>query len=317
MRYLIKKNPKYETRTTTFNMSLQAWEIIQAIQEGYKMENQSVTMGEIINDLIIAHIESVEENMYICQIDGKKYTAKDLFEKFHEHAKQEKLNLKEILNNKWQTMQNDLLTELYVTMYNYVAEVKDEMTIKFKNKCETDFNWKNYIKDVDYEFVNKLENQSGNYYITSCKEQIYTQYLNSIINENFDCLCKKCFEEFSEETIKEKFKELKFILSEEEFEKNVPTTDLNIIVEALSYYDDYKRYNIIHLSLIRLCYEKYILPNLHLLGENEIKEYTNCTDINFCMTFATLMQSLEEKNIISIKMIDFIQFIITLKDNKI
>ncbi|ONI40297.1 hypothetical protein AN396_06380 [Candidatus Epulonipiscium fishelsonii] len=86
---------------------------------------------------------------------------------------------------------------------------------------------------MDYEFVNKLENQSVNYYITSCKEQIYTQYLNSIINENFDCLFKKNALKNSEETILKKFKELKFLYYLKKNLRRMFQLDLNIIVEAL------------------------------------------------------------------------------------
>ncbi len=181
MRYLISKNEKNETRATTFNMIMESWEFVQGIQEALKRRGQTVNIGELINDLILAHKEHSDKEIYICQIDGRKYSAIELFEEFRENNKKNRFDPHHCLHYQWEDIVKDKVNTFYTGLNAHFENIENQIL------TELDEN-KNSRYDVEFErLYNEYEPEITNFIIeitTDLKsavssEEHFTKYIPS------------------------------------------------------------------------------------------------------------------------------------------
>ncbi|OON96473.1 MAG: hypothetical protein ATN36_00770 [Epulopiscium sp. Nele67-Bin005] len=333
MIYMTRKNVRQDTRATTFNMTVSAWEVVQGIQEALKTEGQNITIGEIINNLILSHMENPTTSNPICQIDGEKYTAHELCEKYKETFNTNTTAFGSLLESKWQSELQEqekrnisIIEDFYISMIEIEEEigneVEDRLEVLANNALFEQFDPAEIIEICQTSDAYQLSfdapdlGEEKDLLSPLCDnklEELRNIFKERFKNKNRQEIYSQCLEELDEDALAITLANIKNEVPKSFYDDQIPSENIRDILNGTSAFYIYKNDNKIELMPIFAEYfaKTYLTPkNMDKLNPADVAELLNpelIKDLSYQALVTTTLHMLHDNGIISLTIQDFIK----------
>ncbi|OON98075.1 MAG: hypothetical protein ATN36_01770 [Epulopiscium sp. Nele67-Bin005] len=328
MRYMVSKVEKQETKSININITSSAYEIISAIQLALKETGQTISIGDIVSDLIVAHIDNEEMQLPLYQIDADQFSANDLYQQGLEipEEEEEEIDLEEYFSVHLEEVQHDAINEFYDKMSEYYLELVDKTLQNITETVSDSFDLEEYLQSNYDDLLDNVSFEISEYVDADgdiieelpeeCIDEIYNYHLEAIIEETQDEIFEEYFGEVQEEIeeyIEETISALKETLAVSKFEEYVPTEEIDKIFMGIKHYNTYKNDEGIDEELSPLLFENYVVPNLEIISDDLPHKLTKedaYSHENHYNTMVELMALLEEKEVVIFDISKFITILL-------